>query len=352
MALDRLTLEGVRNLAPVTLSPAPGLNWLVGENGAGKTSVLEAIYLLGRGRSFRSARPAAVIQHDLDQLRVVGRCGDGTVLGIERSGDQWRGRIAGRECQRISEFAAALPLVLFEPDSHRLIDGGPDRRRQYLDWQLFHVEPQYLKFWQRYARLLRQRNAALKSQASTAVLDALDAPMVSAADALDVLRRRQVDSVTDTTRELLELLKVRLPGALAVSYRRGFPADMTLAEALRLQRDSDRERGFTQRGPHRADLALKVNDQPAAQELSRGQQKLLALALLLAQLALLDLHAARRPILLLDDPVSELDQRHLATVLDWLGQQSFQTWITATEPPRAPCQVFHVEHGKIEAQGA
>ncbi|MEN1727131.1 MAG: AAA family ATPase [Pseudomonadota bacterium] len=161
MALDRLTLEGVRNLEPQTLSPAPGLNWLYGDNGAGKTSVLEGIHLLGRGRSFRTSRPASVIQHESDRLRVVGRCRDGTVLGIERTGDQWRGRIAGKDCQRISEFAAILPLVLFEPDSHRLIDGGPERRRQYLDWQLFHVEPQYLSAWQRYARLLRQRNAAL-----------------------------------------------------------------------------------------------------------------------------------------------------------------------------------------------
>lgn len=350
MSLDRLTLEGVRNLAPVTLSPAPGVNWLVGENGAGKTSVLEGIYMLGRGRSFRSARPAAVIQHGVDQLRVVGRRSDGLVLGIERSGDGWRGRIAGRDCQRISEFAAALPLVLVEPDSHRLIDGGPDRRRQYLDWQLFHVEPHYLGAWQRYARLLRQRNAALKSRASNGVLDALDGPLVPAAELLDGLRRQQVNSIAETAEDLLDRLGVRLPGALQCEYRRGYPADQALADALRVQRESDRERGFTQRGPHRADLVLRVNEQAATQELSRGQQKLLALALLLAQLSLLERLATREPVLLLDDPVSELDERHLATVLDWLGQQSFQTWITGTARPSIPSRLFHVEHGQIQAE--
>jgi DNA replication and repair protein RecF len=349
LALDRLSLEGVRNLAPTSLSPGPGINWLVGENGAGKTSVLEGIYMLGRGRSFRSARPASVIQHGLDQLRVVGRRSDGLILGIERSGDGWRGRIAGRDCQRISEFAAALPLVLFEPDSHRLIDGGPDQRRQYLDWQLFHVEPRYLAVWQRYARLLRQRNAALKSRAGGAVLDALDAPIVPIAEHLDRLRRQQVESIVEATEGLLDRLGVRLPGPLHCRYRSGFPDDRPLTEALREQRQSDLERGFTQRGPHRADLVLKVNDQAASQELSRGQQKLLALALLLAQLSLLHRSAARSPLLLLDDPVSELDQRHLETVLDWLDQQPFQSWITATAQPLRPCRMFHVEHGLVRS---
>jgi len=347
LALDRLTLEGVRNLAPTELSPGPGLNWFTGENGAGKTSVLEGIYLLGRGRSFRSARPASVIQHGREKLRAVGKTARGLVLGIERSGDQWRGRIAGRDCQRISEFAAALPLVLFEPDSHRLIDGGPDRRRQYLDWQLFHVEPHYLTAWQRYARLLRQRNAALKARASDDVLDALDSVICPAAQTLDDLRHRQVEATTRATNALIAQLQIRLPGDLTVSYRHGFPPELSIIEALRSQRISDRDRGFTQRGPHRADLILKVNQKAAAQELSRGQQKLLALALLLAQLSQLEQRSPGETILLMDDPVSELDKRHLETVLGWLNQQSLQTWITSTDPPPIRGKLFHVKQGNI-----
>lgn len=347
MALDRLRLEGVRNLAPVELEPASGLNWLLGENGAGKTSVIEAVYLLGRGRSFRAGRPATVIQHGQAQLRVVGHRADGLVLGIERGSEGWRGRIGGRDCQRISEFAAALPLVLFEPDSHRLIDGGPERRRQYLDWQLFHVEPDYLTAWQRYARLLRQRNAALKARAAPAMLEALEGPLVPAARVLDQQRRQQVDAVGVAARSLLSELGVRLPGNLSCDYRRGYPEDQSLAEALKTQRESDLDRGFTQRGPHRADIILKIDGQNAAHELSRGQQKLLTLVLLLAQLALLNRSAARSPILLLDDPVSELDQRHLGTVVDWLIQQPFQSWVTATAPPSVKARMFHVKQGQI-----
>lgn len=349
MSLDRLQIRGFRNLQPTSLNPGPGVNWLYGDNGAGKTSVLEAIFLLARGRSFRVRPVGAVIQHGQKSLQVVARQRErGIFLGIERDGDDWRGRIDGHDSHRISEFATALPLVLIEPDSHRLIDGGPDRRRQYLDWQLFHVEPSYLEYWQRYARLLRQRNAALRSNASIATLSALEAPMVSAAGRINELRASQVEALSTEITKLMEALNFRLPGQIGLRYRPGHPADTELGAALADQRSSDQERGFTQRGPHRAELVLTCDDQPAAVEMSRGQQKLLAITLLLAQLALLQRHARHQPLLLLDDPVSELDQDHLEKLLDWIEAQNFQSWVTATIPGRDGYTMFHVEQGWIE----
>ncbi len=347
MTIDRLTIRGVRNLKEIELTPSPGVNWLHGRNGAGKTSVLEAIHVLGRGRSFRSSQVASVIQHESNQLQVVVKRQDGITLGVERSRDDWRGRIGGRDSRRISEFAAALPLVLIEPDSHRLVDGGPDRRRQFLDWQLFHVEPEYLAAWQRYAKLLRQRNAGLKSGTRETVLDAIDGPMVDAASGINRLREQQVGFLHSRLADLLKELGLLLPGDISIRYRPGHPADQSLAESLKAQRDSDRERGFTQRGPHRAELVLRCDRHPAAAELSRGQQKLLALALLLTQLQILNEQGPRTPLLLLDDPVSELDRPHLEILLDWLVDQPFQTWITATEPGPDQFRLFHVEHGSI-----
>lgn len=348
MALEQLSIHGLRNLQAVDLQPGSGLNWLQGDNGAGKTSVLEAIFLLARGRSFRSPRMGPVIQHGCEQLRVVARrADDQSRLGMERSIDAWRGRINGRETQRLSEFAQALPLVLMEPDSHRLIDGGPGPRRQYLDWLLFHVEPDYLELWRRYARLLRQRNAALKADAPDSVLSAIELPMLDAAERLNRLRARKIQLILDQILVLSGELAIRLPGELAVRYRPGHPADQVLAEALPAVRDRDRELGYTRRGPHRADLVLSCGERPAAEALSRGQQKLLVLLLLLAQLRLLAEYSPVQPLLLLDDPVSELDSRHLDSVLAWVRRQPVQVWVTATAKGPSEAAVFHVEQGRI-----
>ena len=349
MSLDHLSIAGLRNLSQVEIHPGPALNWLAGPNGAGKTSVLEAIYLLARGRSFRSQRMSSVIQHGAEQLRVVARRRDDQRrLGMERSVAGWRGRIDGADCQRMSEFAAALPLVLMEPDSHRLVDGGPEGRRQYLDWQLFHVEPHYLDLWRRYARFLKQRNAALKASADDALLGAIEAPMVAAGDQLNQLRSRQVEAVGHQLDLLTAELRFRLPGSLSLRYRPGHPPERSLAEALGAFRGRDRELGYTRRGPHRADLVLTCGEKPAAEELSRGQQKLLALLLLLAHLRLVAKGSPVAPLLLLDDPVSELDGPHLGVLLDWLERQPMQVWVTATVACPRSAAVFHVEQGKIQ----
>ncbi len=348
MSLATLSITGLRNLIGVDIQAGPGVNWLEGANGAGKTSVLEAIYLLARGRSFRSQRIASVVQHGAEQLRVVAcRRDNQRRLGMERSVGGWRGRIDGVDTQRLSEFAQALPLVLMEPDSHRLVDGGPEARRQFLDWQLFHVEPHYLALWRRYARFLKQRNAALKAGAQDAVLQAIEAPMVLAGERLNQLRQSQADAVAVQFERLNAELHFRLPGSLVLRYRPGHPAELDLAEAVSGYRERDRELGYTRRGPHRADLVLTCSGRPAAEELSRGQQKLLALLLLLANLRLVAEAAPVAPLLLLDDPVSELDAPHLELLLDWLIGQGLQVWVTATVACPRPATVFHVEQGKI-----
>jgi DNA replication and repair protein RecF len=347
LSIDWLSIRGLRNLEAVELQPAAGINWLHGANGAGKTSVLEAIYLLARGRSFRTASISGVIQHGCEALSVVARRGDGCTLGIERQPKSWRGRIDGRDCQRVSEFAARLPLVLIEPDSHRLVDGGPDQRRQYLDWLLFHVEHSYLVTWQRYARVLRQRNAALKAGSDDAVLDALEPEFVRAGDAINRLRADQAEKIARLAAELVEALGFALPGELGFRYRPGHASDTTLGEAVAGQRARERERGFSRCGPHRAELVLTCGGHPAASEMSRGQQKLLAIVLQLAGLDLLARHAEWPPMLLLDDPVSELDQRHLGRLLDWLQAGEIQSWVTATAPGRDGMTMFHVEQGRI-----
>lgn len=274
---------------------------------------------------------------------------EGVVMGVERDESGWRGRVAGSDCTRISEFAARLPVVLLEPDSHRLISDGPHMRRQYLDWLLFHVEPNYLPVWQRYQKMLRQRNAALKAGATSQLLDALDAPLVAAGEVINEMREDRTSELAAATEALNQALGLRLPGAIQMVYRTGHSAEMGLAEALAASRQKDQESGFTRAGPHRADLVLRFDGYPAAQESSRGQQKLLATLLLLAKWQFLAAQPDNPPVLLLDDPVSELDQAHLGQVMAWLEAQQKQVWVTSTEPTERPVKMFHVEQGEIRS---
>ncbi len=354
MGVEHLSIRGFRNLDSVDISAEPGINWLAGDNGAGKTSVLEALHVLARGRSFRAAQIGAVIGHQTDSLMVVAHVqtqpsAPAVVMGVERDASGWRGRIAGHDSHRVSDFARQLPVVLIEPDSHRLVSDGPQGRRQYLDWLLFHVEPDYLAQWQRYQRLLKQRNAALKTGEADHVLDALEAPLIAAGEALNTVREVKIGALGEAVSQLSETLGLRLPGPIDIKYRPGHASDKTLAQALADSRDTDRETGFTRAGPHRADLVLRVAGFPAAQESSRGQQKLLATLLLLAHWRQLTEHAESAPVLLLDDPVSELDQGHLNQLLAWLREQPHQVWITATQPGPTGIKTFHVEQGQIQS---
>jgi len=180
-------------------------------------------------------------------------------------------------------------------------------------------------------------------------LDALDAPLVAAGEVINEMRAERTDELSVATEQLHQTLGLRLPGAVQMLYRRGHAAELSLAEALADGRQKDQESGFTRAGPHRADLVLRFDGYPAAQESSRGQQKLLATLLLLAQWQFLVAQPENPPVLLLDDPVSELDQAHLRQVMEWLEGQRRQVWITSTEPTKQAFKMFHVEQGEIRS---
>ena len=167
MSLSRVTVTGVRNLHPVTFSPSPRINILYGANGSGKTSVLEAVHLLGLARSFRSVRLNPVIQHELQSCTVFGQVelaeGGHSALGISRDRQgEFQIRIDGQNARSAAQLAEILPLQLINPDSFRLLEGAPKIRRQFLDWGVFHVEPRFMSTWQRLQKALRQRNSWLR----------------------------------------------------------------------------------------------------------------------------------------------------------------------------------------------
>lgn len=349
MILRKVQIENFRNLKQVEIRPHPSLNYLYGANGAGKTSVLESLVVLSRGRSFRTTQAAELIGPGSGTFRVFAQTetcsGTRHRLGLERSGKRWRGRKDGSDLSQISQLTRCLPLVLMEPDSHLLVSGSPEVRRKYIDWGMFHVEPGFLDSWRNFSRSLKQRNAALRHN-RVEVLDSLDAVLAQHAETLTLYRNGHCESIAANIQIMLDELGSGLP-EISLDYQRGWSGGAYL-EALRLNRDRDRDRGLTLNGPHRADLSLGCGQASARAILSRGEQKVLAAALLLTQAELLAA-SGEKPVLLLDDLASEFDRHHFDSVLRRTLAMGGQVWVTGTREQNldGPCTVFHVERGAV-----
>ncbi len=353
MYLGRLEVENLRVIDSVSLLPDPRLNVIAGLNGAGKTSLLEAIYILGTGRSFRSRRLEALVRRGADDLRVFGEVvkeGEARVgIGIGRGKHGMRVRIAGECVDASSRLAQELSLALVTPESHRLLLGGPRERRRILDWGLFHVEQGYLELLQRYGKAVRQRNAALRGGASSQQLAAWDRELVPLAEALTASREQYVGAfqgaLQPVTRDLLGQ-------PVSVAFKRGWSRQESFAEALQRARKRDREEGRTTMGPHRADLEFLMDGVPAADALSRGQAKLFVSGVELAQVKGVVGLGASVPVVLVDDLPSELDEANRGRFLELLRDVGGQVFVTSVDPSWVESDawdsktVFHVEQGR------
>lgn len=348
MSVAELEIEDLRCLERASIHFDPGLNLFWGPNGSGKTSVLEAIFLLGRGRSFRTRNNERLIRLNQPQLTTFGRTTGvpAHAIGVRVSrAEGTSARVDGADLSSLAELSQAFSVQALDPDIHKLVEDGPSRRRRWLDWAVFHVEPAFGAQWGRYQRALKQRNAALRQRSEVA---AWDAEFVRYGELLAEARCRTMEALQPYWRATVgELAGL----SVDLSYYRGWAADASLLEALQRSFLRDRERGTTGVGPHRADLILRIEGRPAREVLSRGQQKLVAVALTLAQLELLKAVVDLKPTLLLDDPAAELDAERLTLVLERCRGFGGQLIVTAlTSEFRllgVPDRVFHVEHGRV-----
>jgi DNA replication and repair protein RecF len=345
-------IRSLRCLREVEVELDPERNYLYGPNGAGKTSFLEALYLLSRGRSFRTRQTKRLIGRDAEALSVFAEVGDTDNvrrMGIEVGSDGLHIKIDRAPAVGTADLARLLRVDIIDPSVHRLIEGGPSERRRFLDWGVFHVEQSFLPAWRRYRRVLGQRNATLKSGVVEAgALEPWDVTFLDAAAEVDAARRRYVE----TLRPVLEDISARLLGAsLEVEYQPGWRRDLELSEALHQSRRRDAQMSFTQVGPHRADLNLRLHEAPLAEQASRGQQKLAAAALVVAQVRVLSGSDDRSAVLLLDDPAAELDRGALTRLLEVVEDTRVQRVFTALSetqlPPAQGFPVFHVEQGRV-----
>ena len=356
MSLTRLNIEAFRNIQSAQLIPAPGINLIYGQNGSGKTSILEAIYFLGMGRSFRSHLSQRVINNDDDKLTLFATLnlarGDSKIgLRRFRSGET-EVRIDGEKVKRLSTLAETLPIQVITPESFSLLFEGPKSRRQFIDWGAFHADPQFYGAWTNVRRVLKQRNQLLRNGSAYSNIQFWDQEFVRYAEQVTEIRNHYVDSLNELLKGIIGEF---LPSVdVKVSFTRGWDSKTDFAELLENQYSRDLATGHTVSGPHKADLRLRVGTLPAQDALSRGQLKLLVCALRIAQGKLLKQQIDKHSIYLVDDLPSELDAQHRQLLLQQLTETGAQIFVTAIDPQAIvdslsspPNRMFHVEQGLV-----
>ena len=355
MSLSSLEVTQFRNLRHVQLEPDAGLNLITGVNAAGKTSLLESLFYLSYGRSFRSSQARDLIAYNEDYFRLVARLESQHSIGIQKSTREQLIRINQQTVTRIADLSALLPVIALHPDSHYLISAGPEHRRQYLDWGVFHVEHSFLQVWKDFRKALSQRNAALRQGQPDKICQLWNTPLVENALRIEQSRLNYL--------EALQAIVDRNTGFLfpnntvSLEYRRGWPEAEDYLDHLQAHLQRDRDKGYTQSGPHRADIKIRLDDKPAQSSASRGQQKILVALLKLSQLELFMQTSEKTCVLLYDDLPAELDAHNRAIVMQLLAGMKVQLFISAIEADQVDtthftqARLFHVEHGRISQSG-
>jgi len=352
LALQTLLVQNLRIIEQLDLSLAADANLFIGENGAGKTSILEAIDVLSRGRSFRERRTSPLIRKQATDLIVSGKVSavDGFVyLGIQKSAKQTILHCNQEKAASISNHASYLPVLSMHPDSHQLIQGSGKYRRNYIDWSAFHVKHNFLQNWRDYNKCLRQRNSALRNRCGKEELSVWTKQLSVLGEEINIARSaifKEIRPYFDKYNDKL------LPECeISMDYQRGWPEGADLETALHSLREQELLSKTTRCGPHRANIKLFLNQQDATAAASRGQQKLIAACLLLAQIDHIQQFNQQKCVVLLDDIRAELDQQHAHALITALQMLGCQVFITAIEEGQIELQgwkdtkVFHVKQG-------
>lgn len=368
--VSKLSVHSFRNLHSVEIAPSEGTNLIFGSNGSGKTSLLESISVLAHGRSFRTHKYRNLVKEDSDKFvlfcEVLEAQDSKSKIGVERNktGDI-QIRIDGKAEYSSASLAQKIPLLVLTSLSFQILDGGSKQRRQFLDWLVFHVKPEFREAWRDYSKCIKQRNSLLRrGNISSAEIAPWDAKIAATAANIEDLRS-QVFILFEAEFQRVTTLfnfntKQEIVGrtdddkALAISYISGWKTDNDFTIQLSDSLPRDLKIGYTTIGSHKSDLKICFNKYSAAERLSRGQQKSVILSMFIAAARCYKQITGKNPVVLLDDLPAELDETNLKIVSHELERLGFQLFITAIDKDAItrlwvnPIKtMFHVEHGNV-----
>jgi DNA replication and repair protein RecF len=363
-------------LASISIELSPAINVFYGDNGSGKTSLLEGVSLLGLGRSFRSHKTRSLVNHEETALTVFGTVdieyvngeSDGSdnqaqyivPVGVQkaRNGSSII-KVSGETIRSAAVLAKQLPLLIINAHSFQLIEGSPVQRRQFLDWLVFHVKPEFAGLWSALQKTLKQRNSLLRRDKIDPLdIEPWDREFIRLSQEIDAVRGEVFHAFLDSFQQLDSEFSLNSL-AIQMDYYRGWDHDRDISDVLKSDFMRDCRDGYTHQGPQRAEIKIKAKSKPAIDVLSRGQEKSLVCAMTIAQAHLYHLSTARQCVFLIDDLLAELDKQHVQILTNWLiglGAQVLVTGVNKSEllnpwnAKKINIAVFHVKHGDIEQE--
>lgn len=353
MQIDKVSLTGFRNIKRADLETGSPFVVIGGHNAAGKTSVLEAIYLALAGRSFRTREWTKLINYESSEAVVTVVIGDNFVGASRSKGRKPQHRLNGDQVS-LSRVAKTFPIQLFDTGLFEIFEGSPSYRRQLIDWALFHVKPAFYSVWKSYHQALKQRNGLLKEGglASTMLseLDSWDRELIKYGELLSEYRALYTQEllVRCSGNSLLEGIDLK------IDYFSGWPKSTgSLAESLNASRQRDIKYKRTTVGPHQSDLKITANTKKAGDSLSRGQKKLAGFAIKLEQVKMYNAQSDSTCLILCDDFAAELDIDNQKKILNYIADLKSQVFMTVIEtntllsiiPNPEKAKVFHVKQG-------
>jgi DNA replication and repair protein RecF len=367
MSVAKLTTYNFRNLSSAAIEFHSNINFFIGDNGSGKSSLLEALFFIGHGKSFRTSKVEHLASYDTDNFVVSVRDINELQLGLSKNlaTGLTHIKINGERHARLSELAKNIAVQIVTPESFKLFFGGPKERRRFVDLGMFHVKHTFPKQWSEFNRVLKQRNACIRNNLDKTTLDYWTAIFCQLSSDVDNIRSKYVEDLITELPYWLELLLPNIADKVTVQYLRGWPQKKHLIDALSDSIEREKAYGYSVYGAHKFDVKFLIGKLALESQLSRGQQKLFLLALTFAQAKLIARVERVKPILLIDDIGAELDTNSRCALSKAISNIDCQIVITAIEEgvlqpfindlqddnnessDKIKYHMFHVKHGDI-----